>query len=635
MLEITCRKWTRRVLVLSFLLLGGASLFAQNPAKPIQVGVDATEAPLRILHARLVIPASPGPLTLLYPEWIPGEHMPSGPIADLIGLKLKAGGQPLAWRRDLVDMYAFHTVVPEGADSVEAEFDYACSAPTEGFSSGASMAANLAVINWNQVVLYPAGHPVRELTYEASLRLPAGWKFGTALPVAKQADSTIQFSPTSLETLVDSPVLAGAHFRVVQLAPGETPPHEIDIAADNPGQLEMSAEQIAHYKQLVAETGALYRSRHYRDYHFLLTLSDYVSHFGLEHHESSDDRVAANTLLDAQLFRGEAGLLPHEFTHSWNGKYRRPADLATPDYHQPMKDDLLWVYEGLTQYLGAVLTGRSGLCAPEQCRENWAYFAARLDNEPGRTWRPLQDTADSAPFLYNARHEWGSWRRDVDFYDESALIWLEADTIIRKRTNEHRSMDDFCHIFHGGPSGFPTVKPYTFDDVVDTLNQVAPYDWRGFLTARLTSTAPHAPLGGLEASGWKLVYSEAPNEHQRAGERSRRIVDEMFSIGLVVNTDDGTLRDVIPGAAAAEAGLAPMMKLVEVNGRPWSAELLRDAIRATKSGASLALLVENSGEKKSYPIDYSEGAHYPHLERIPGTPDLFGEILAPHARPAQ
>jgi len=364
---------------------GSAPLWAETPPGPIKIAVDARQAPQKILHSHLQFPVKPGPLTLYYPQWIPGEHMPDGPIIDLGGLKFQAGGKTIPWRRDLVDMFAFHLEIPPGATSLDADLDFLLNAPASGFSAGASATASLDVLSWNQVLLYPKGYKAHELTFVPSLRLPDGWKYGTALPGAKQNGDTIQFSPVTLNTLVDSPVLAGKYFRVIQLTPGQDPPHELDIAADSQAALEMSPDMQKAYRQLVAETGALFGSRHYRDYHFLVTLSDDVAHFGLEHHESSDDRSNERSLLDEALRMEFSGLLPHEFVHSWNGKFRRPADLSTPDYQQPMKDDLLWVYEGLTEYLGVVLTARSGLLTQEQsgifralCRDVRAPSRARL-----------------------------------------------------------------------------------------------------------------------------------------------------------------------------------------------------------------------------------------------------------------
>ncbi len=634
---------SRRQLVLAsllavLLLVGGILLRSQSSAPPITLSVDLREAPRRIFHARMVIPAAPGPLSLLYPEWIPGEHGPTGPITNLTGLKFTAAGKPVAWRRDDVDMYAFHCEVPAGANAVEVELDYVSTTDRENRAGrGPAATAELAVLNWNMVLLYPGGKPTDDLTYDASLRLPQGWKFGTALPVAKQSGDIIEFAPVSLTSLVDSPVIAGAHYRTVPLSVSGVPPHKIDLAGDSEAAVEMSAKLRHKYTQLVAETSALFGASHYRDYHFLLALSDHVRSSGLEHHESSDNRLPERALLDDAPRKLGAGLLPHEFVHSWNGKYRRPRGLTTPDYHQPMKGELLWVYEGLTSYLGDILAPRSGLLRPEEFRENLARIAATMDHRPGRTWRPLADTAIAAQILYSAPDEWSSWRRGTDFYDESVLIWLEADTVIRQQTQGRRSLDDFCRLFHGGRSGPPEVKPYTFEDVVATLNEVAPHDWRAFFTARLNSTAPGASLGGLEGSGWRLIYNEKPNDLILATEKERKITDLSFSLGLRLKhekgtPEDGTILDVIPGMPAAQAGLTPGMRLVAVNGRKWSPEILGEALAAAKSRSQpIELLADNTGIHKTYLLNYPGGERYPHLERDPARPDLLGEIIKPSA----
>lgn len=620
-------------------LLAAANAQPQTTAPPVTLSVDAREAPRRIVHARLVIPAAPGPLTLLYPKWIPGEHGPTGPITNLAGLKFSAAGKPLAWRRDDVDMYAFHLEVPGGANAVEVELDYLLPVGGGLFTSGSPASAQLAVLNWNLVVLYPKGRAADELTYAVSLRLPAGWKFGTALPLARlpnpggqarQSGEAVEFSPVSLATLVDSPLIAGAHFRVIPLSVEGAPPHQIDLAADSPAALEASPQLIQNYTRLVAEARQLFGAHPYRQYRFLFALSDHIQSFGLEHHESSDNRLPERSLIDDAPRKLGAGLLPHEFVHTWNAKYRRPAGLTTRDFHQPMKGELLWVYEGLTQYLGEVLTARSGLLTPEEFRENLAQVAAYLDQRAGRTWRPLADTAVAAQILYGAPAEWAAWRRGVDFYDESTLIWLEADAIIRRETQGRRSLDDFCRLFHGGYNGAPMVKPYTFDDIVAALNQVASHDWRGFFTTRLNSTDPRAPLGGIEASGWRLVFTDKPNDLIQAAETAQNSVDLTYSLGLTLKQPDGVLVDVILGTPAAQAGLGPGMKLLAVNGRRWSAEVLRQAIRAAATSREpIELLVENAEFYKSYPVHYHGGEKYPHLERDLARPDLLSEIIKP------
>ncbi len=601
------------------------SAWCANPPT-VTLSVDATTAPRKIFHASLKIPATAGDLTLYYPKWIPGEHAPDGPGVDLSGLKFSAGGKTLKWRRDLLDGFTIHVDVPSGENEVSAELDFLSPAMLEGgFSSGSSATAKLSVISWNQVLLYPKGWKSDDINFAATLKLPDGWKFGTPLPMASQSGNEIHFAPVSLTKLVDSPVITGEFMKIVPLA--QDPVTEMDIAADSAAALEAPQEVWDHYKSLIDQAQKLFGAHHYRDYHFLYTLSDHVAHFGLEHHESDDSRTYERSLVDESARKSSAGLLPHEYVHSWNGKYRRPADLATPDYQQPMQDDLLWVYEGLTNYLGYVLTARSGLLTLDQSRDNLAVTAAALDHLPGRQWRNLQDTADDAAQLYFAPDAWRSWRRSTDFYEEDTLNWLWVDVIIRQQSKGKKTIDDFCHLFHGAPSTGPMVKPYTFDDVVNRLNQVVAYDWRGFWTERLTSHGPGAPLGGIEGSGWKMVYDETASEMELAQNGIARNVDAVYSLGLNLR-DDGGIKDTIEGMPAALAGIGPGMQLIAVNGRQFSADVLRDALRASKdSSAPIELLVENTDYYKTYKIDYHGGEKYPHLVRDDSKPDLLSDIL--------
>ncbi|HKE58159.1 MAG TPA: hypothetical protein VKB46_15710 [Pyrinomonadaceae bacterium] len=612
--------------------LHGWPVNAQNPPQ-VNIAVDASEAPRKILHASLHIPAKPGPLTLYYPKWIPGEHGPTGPITDLAGLKFNAAGKSLPWRRDEIDMYAFHLDVPTGANAVDATLDFLLPATTEGFSSAGSATANLVVLSWNQVLLYPEGYGSDDINYVATLRLPEGWTYGTALHAVNNSRSAAAtFEPVSLTTLIDSPVIAGSHFRTIKLTENAVPSFQIDMVSDSEAALQMAPEQIANYRRLVAEANTLFGAHHYDHYHFLYTLSDFVAHFGLEHHESSDDRVAERTLIDEALRRASADLLPHEFVHSWNGKYRRPAGLATRDYQQPMKGELLWVYEGLTEYLGSILSARSGLRSPEDQREHLAGIAAYLDRFPGRTWRPLIDTTVAAQLLYNASGAWASWRRGVDFYDEGELIWLEVDTIIRQQTKDSRSLDDFCYKFHGPPNTRRMVKPYTFDDVVNTLNEVAPFDWRTFFNTRLTSLEPHAPLGGITNGGWRLVFTGEQSEFQKALEVANKSSDFSFSLGFRVS-DEGEIGDVIPGTPAYQAGLGPGMKIATVNGRAFDSDRLREALSAgMRSQDPLDLGVVNFDVLRTYKINYHGGEKFPHLERDASRPDLLQQIIKPRTK---
>lgn len=620
-------------LLLVFVVITSAFMAASTSAAPhINIALDASDAPRKIFHAELTIPASPGTLTLYYPKWIPGEHAPSGPVVDLAGLKFTARGEFLKWRRALDDNWTIQVEVPAGVQEVHATLDYLSPARSDQslFSAGASATQKMAVISWNQVLLYPKGWTTDQITYSASVRLPEGWKFGTPLPVASQSGGEIHFGPVSLYTLVDSPVIIGEYLKVVPLNHGQNPPVEMDIAADSAVALEPPQGVWDNYSNLVKQATKLFGATHYRDYHFLFSLSDHVAHFGLEHHESNDSRTQERALVDPEIRALDAGLLPHEYVHSWNGKYRRPADLTTSDYQQTMQDDLLWVYEGLTEYLGDVLTARSGLWTPEQYREHLARVAAGLDHRPGRTWRNLQDTADAAAELYYAPHQWDSWRRDVDYYDEGELDWLWADSIIRQQTGGKKSIDDFCHLFHGAPSTPPMVKTYTFDDVVNTLNQVAPYDWRGFWTERLTNHGPGAPLGGIEGAGWKVAYNENRSDMIRAWEDDRHEINAEFSVGISVK-EDGEIVDTVEGMDAAHAGIGPGMKIVAVNGRRFNFQVFRDALAAGKNSSEpLQLLVENTDYFKIFKLDYHGGEKYPHLTREESKADTLTDIIRPH-----
>ena len=605
-------------------------LFAPTlTAQAIRLHVDLTDAPRNIYHAHLHIPAHAGEMSLVFPKWIPGNHRPSGPLGGLTGIQMEAGGRSLSWQRDAVDMYEFHVSVPAGIDTLDVSLDALTSQDSAG-GGGPAASSDLLDLNWNAVVLYPKGTRSDDVSFMPSVTLPGGWKFGTALPVARTTGDNVEFAPVSLTTLVDSPLIAGVHYRKIELTkPGEAPLHVMDLVADAEPGLAMTSQDVAAYQKLVAETGALFGARHYRQYHFLLTLSDQVGGHGLEHHESNDSVAAERSLLDPDLHMLYAGLVPHEFVHSWNGKYRRPSGLVTPNYQEPMIGDLLWVYEGLTEYLGNVVAERSGLWTEEQYRESLAGTAAALDHRAGRTWRPLEDTARSVQTLRMMGSQWQSWRRGLDYYPEGELIWLEVDSIIRQQTHGQRSLNDFCRRFHGGESGSPKVVPYTFDDVVRTLNEVAPYDWAKVLRERVTATSTHAPLGGIESGGWKLVYNDKPNLFTQAEEKLAKFADFSYSLGFTVS-EDGKLDDVIVGSPAYQSGLGPGMKLIAVNGRKWSPPGLHAALKGVPgSDRSIELLVENAQFFKTYSVVYTDGEKNPHLERVSVQPDILGDILKP------
>ena len=618
-------------LAVAFPLMCSAQSSSAQPASatPITVTVDATDAPRKMLHADLVIPVQPGDLTLVYAKWIPGEHEASGPIDNLAGVIIQANGQTLPWVRDSVNMFELHVHVPQDVTELKVHDDFLATADPTGFSSGASTSENLAMISWNEVMLWPEVPSAKDVLVTPTVTLPQGWKFATALTATGHDGNTTHFATVPLNELVDSPVLSGRYFREIPLAPEISPKHYLDLAADGPEDLEMPQQMLAGFNDLVRQASALYQSHHYGSYHFLMTLSDQVAHFGLEHHQSNDDRVPEKTFLDPNMDALEAGLLPHEFTHSWNGKYRRPEGLLSPDFQTPMKGNLLWVYEGLTEYLGDVLTARSGLWTDDQYREALANSAAIMDNRPGRTWRDLQDTATAAQILYSSGDRWDNWRRNVDYYREGELIWLEADTVIRQKSHGKKSLNDFCVRFLGlGGNTGPITVPYTFQDIVDNLNAVQPYDWANFLTDRLTTKVDHAPLGGIENGGYRLVYTDTPNSMEQAREAEAG-VDAWYSLGIHIS-HNGVLRDVLFYSPAYKADLGPDMTIVAVNGRQYTDALMHDAIRNSKTSQTpIELIVENTGYYRVVQIDYHGGERYPHLERVDSKPDLLDQILQP------
>jgi predicted metalloprotease with PDZ domain len=622
------------------LLLCAAAMSAPLSDRPfageLTLNVDLTNPGQRIFRVRERIPASAGALTLYYPKWIPGEHSPSGTINGITGLIITAdSGQRVDWRRDLEDMFSLHLVVPPGASSLQLEFQLLSPGTAGEFGQSVSATDSIEDLEWNQVLFYPSGYAARGIRVRAGVKLPAGWGYGTALTTATMDHGTVGFEAVSLEQLIDSPLITGLHFARLDLAPGAQVPVHLDLVADHDSDLKLSDAQLQAHRNLIIQAQALFGARHYQHYDFLFTLSENTGHFGLEHSQSSDDRLNAKFFTDADTYLYGGSLLPHEYVHSWNGKFRRPAGLATPNFNVPMRGELLWVYEGLTEYLGDVLAARSGIWAPEQYREQLAATAAGMDHRPGRAWRNLQDTADEAQILYYTPNDWSAWRRSVDFYDEGELLWLDVDTTIRELSGGHRTLDDFLRAFYGIDDGSVVVKPYTFEDVVKALNAVQPHDWTGFLRSRLDAHTTPAPLGGITRGGWSLSYSDQSSANFKANDKTRKTLDLSYSLGLVVSTaadDYGKVLDVLWASPAFTAGLAPGMKLIALNGRKFDAERVDEELHAAQGVKEpIEILVQNLDSYATVRVDYHGGPVYPHLTRVAGTPDRLDEIIAPKA----
>jgi predicted metalloprotease with PDZ domain len=598
----------------------------------LQLHVDAADAPSQVWHAQLHVPVThAGDVVLAYPQWIPGNHGPTGPIANLGSLRASAAGADVAWTRDPIDPYTFHFAVPAGSTQLDVSYD--C---FEGTPANGNMTAQLAVLDWNQVVLYPKDADIHDIGVTASIDLHAGWTAATALPVAgahrafEPLAGTIAFAPVTLATLVDSPLYTGAHEHVVPLVDAGGMTSEVDLFGETAADVEPTALQVARWRALVAQADALYGDRHWQHYHFLLTLSDAESGRGLEHHESSANGLPGRYLSDPDIYEMGSDLLPHEYTHSWNGKYRRPFGLITKNYNVPMIDDDLWVYEGMTQYWGIVLAQRSGLAEPGTFEETLANYYASLDIEPGRLTRPLLDTARAQGLTRAAQTPSGRFaRRGEDYYIEGALIWLDADTLIRERTHGRRSLDDFARRFLGGPSTPPMVVGYSRADVIAALNTVLPYDWTTFLRTRIDDVAIHPPAAGLQRGGWHFTYSAQRSDFQLRRERTSRGIDATYSLGANISVD-GIVAYTIESMPLARAGVAPGVKILAVNDQEFSPERLRLALRAAQqSPAPLRFTVDDLGTIATYTVDYHGGERYPHLVRDPDAPDRLDAIAAP------
>ncbi|MDR3510109.1 MAG: peptidase M61 [Caulobacteraceae bacterium] len=593
----------------------------------LQLSVDATDLTHGIFAVRERVPIqAAGPITLLYPKWLPGNHSPTGPIDKLAGLTITANGQPVAWRRDPVDVYAFHVDAPAGASALDLVFQFL--SPVSAREGRVVMTPAMLNVEWNAVVLYPAGYFARQIPVEASVRLPDGFSYATALETASAADGSASFKPTPLDTLVDSPLIAGRNFKRFELDPGGPERVSLDVIADRPDELAATPDQIAAHKALVQQAYRLFGSHHYGHYDFLLSLSDKMGGAGLEHHQSSEDGTTPRYFIDWDKTVAGRDLLAHEFTHSWNGKFRRPADLWTPNFNVPMRDGLLWVYEGQTQYWGYVLAARSGLMTRQETLDAIAETAATYDHRVGRSWRPLEDTTNDPIIAMRRPLSWLSWQRSEDYYSEGQLVWLDADTLIRQLSGGRRSLDDFARGFFGVHDGSLVTDTYTFDEVVAALNAVQPYDWAGFLRQRLEGHGPGAPLDGLARGGYRLVYTDVETDFMKSAEGFRGGTDLLFSIGANVGKD-GVLGQVLWDGPAFKAGLTEGTQIVAVNGDAYDPDGLKDAIKAARtSAAPIALLVKDKNQYRTVTVDYHDGLRYPHLERIADQPARLDDILA-------
>ena len=609
-------------LFVSLALFASAAL-AQN----IKLTLDATDAPKNLWRVRQTFPApaSAGNFALFYPKWIPGEHSPRGTLNNMVNLFITADGKPVEWRRDDVEMFAFLMTIPEGARQIEVAFDYVG-------EYGDLATANLARIKWNRLILYPRGARSDDVQVSASMKMPPDWKFATALPVEKETKNAVDFKTVNLTTFVDSPAIIGRYFSKIPLT-SDGVLTEMALAGETEAALKYKPETLAGWRNLVLQGNRMFGARHYNAYYFLTTLSDYGAFEGLEHHESSENGVGTDALSDGDELLELNELLGHEYVHSWNGKYRRPDKLTTPDFEQPMHGELLWVYEGLTQYLGKVLSARSGMWTEEMFREAMAEVSAEMDFRSGRRWRPLVDTSRAVQFTYPSSRAWMTQRRRVDYYDEGALVWMDADVTIREKSGGKLSLDDFLRKFHGGANTGAMVKTYDLEEIVRTLNEVQPFDWRGFFIDRVYKAQERAPLGGIAGGGWRIVYNDTPNLAAELDYDRTNYANMMYSIGLLASSD-GTILDINPDLAAGKAGLAPGMAIQRINNEEYSVEEMQRVVAETKDRETTIKVVASFGSRaETFNITYQGGARYPHLVRDLTRTDYLSGITKPLGSP--
>jgi predicted metalloprotease with PDZ domain len=635
------RKFSRLPLAVALALAAGTVAAQQLPSDqvpppqdtpyvgPVTLKVDANDTAQGIFRVHESMPVKPGALTLLYPQWIPGDHSPTGPIAMLAGVKISANGKPLAWKRDKYNVYAFHLDVPADVSTIDVDFQYLSERADD---ADFEITDRMTYMEWSKVALYPAGYYTRGITFAPSVTLPHGWQLGTALETASKSGDTTTFKPVTFDNLVDSPVYAGQYFKRVELNPGDKASVYLDVVADEPKYLEMTPEQVTVHRNLVTQATKLFGSHHYDHYDFLFSLSDQLAGNGTEHHQSSEDGLGADYFTAWKENASERDLLAHEYTHSWNGKFRRPADLWTPNFNVAMGDSLLWVYEGQTQYWGFVLTARAGMWTPQEFRDGLAMVAANYErNREGFQWRTLEDTTNDPTVARRTALPFRSWQMSEDYYSGGQMMWLAVDAKLRSLTKDKHSLDDFAHAFFGVDNGSYVPKTYTFEDVVAALDGVAKYDWASFLKAHVDTLNP--PLqDGLAGTGWKLVYDDKESEFEKQydgrPESSRHLLNFTFSIGLTM-TGSGKVNDVRWDGPAFKAGVSTGATVVAVNGTAYSKDVLTSAITAAKdSKAPIELTTKYQGRYRTIAVDYHGGLQYPHLVRVEGTPDYLSEIIA-------
>jgi predicted metalloprotease with PDZ domain len=596
------------------------------PGSSIALDIDATDTRRGIYRVTQTIPLAPGTrrITLLFPQWLPGNHAPRGPLAELVDLRFAADGKPARWTRDPLEVYAFHVDLPEGARELVARFVH--TSPLQGSEGRITMTQEMLNLQWEKMSLYPAGHYVRRIRVRPSVTFPRGWTPAVALDGEVRTGDRVSWAETDYETLVDSPIFAGIHFRKWDIGNRVT----LNVVADEPGQLAAAPANIARFSALVEEALLTFGRPAFDRYEFLVALTSRMGGIGLEHLRSSENQLEPRALVDWAAMDWDRNVIPHELAHSWNGKYRRPAKLWTPDYRQPMQDDLLWVYEGQTQFWGWVHAARSGVQSKETILGTLANSAGYYSELPGRAWRSVEDTTHDPIIAARKARPNSSLSRNEDYYSEGALVWLEADQIIRAGTGGRKSLDDFARAFFSHPGDGSRAATYEFADVVAALERVHRHDWDGFLRDRIQAPGRPAPLAGIERGGYRLVWQEEPNPYDKARMDDAKTLNLYHSLGIWLDRDGG-VTGTRWDSPAFNAGIVTGAKIVAVNGVAYDHDKLRQAITEAKGGKRpIELLVKRGDRFLMVPVAYAGGLRWPWLESLtPGKPSPLDALLAP------
>ncbi len=593
--------------------------------------IDASDIVRGDYRVTQTIPVTAGAkeLILQLPQWLPGNHGPRGTLSELVDVKFFVDGKPVEWKRDRVEVFAFHVMLPAGAKDVVAKFIH--TSPLQSAEGRITMTPEMLNLQWEKMSLYPAGHYVRQIKVKPTVTFPQGWTAATALDGMTMAGNRATWAVTDYETLVDSPIFAGKYFKKWDLGQNVT----LNVMADKPEQLEAKPEHIDAHKALVTEARLAFGANHFDHYELLLALSDKIGGIGLEHHRSSENQLEPEAFTEWDKQGWDRNLLPHEYSHSWSGKFRRPSRLWTPDYRQPMQGDLLWTYEGQDQFWGAVLAARSNMQEKDIVLGMLASWAGGFTQQPGREWRSVEDTGFDPVFASRKPKPYSSLARNEDYYTEGALVWLEIDQILREGTSGKKSIDDFAKSFFGMRDGDWGEIPFEVDEIVTKLNALYPYDWAKLIDTRINQPGQPAPLNGIEKGGYKLVWMEEPNPYMKAAMDFGKGLSLANSLGISIDKD-GKVTGTRWDSPAFNAGIVSGMQITAVNGTAYSADDMKKAVTAAKGekGAALELLVKRGSRFETVKIDYKDGLRYPWLERVaPGKAPTGLDLLLTPKRP--